>query len=427
MFPQDSTGSLAGKHAGKPSTARLDRPPCRSLHAFVILLLLGLGFFIAWNERGRTRRGFQASSSTASYDQLEPQAASWSQTAQHLPERPRAPLITSNCGVLFDPTVPSALAWLARQQHSDGSWSLSGPFQGGVDPAEPVMATALAMLTFQGSGQTDREGKHKPQLLKAKTWLLASQQADGSWVADRQDNQRSVQGLASLALCELFRMTGDAELKPVVEPAIQQCASRLAEPFADGTGRADAEAGMAWLLMALRSAKGTCGLSDTTLVQIGVVLDRLEHTDPPGRADGSTLADGALPASPAPAAMLCRVLWDWQRADPLVQERVQRWPSGEFWPRGNPWDDAQPYGRDVQSWYFATQVLHACRGPAWDRWNAALRSVVPQAQVKTGRNAGSWDPDGDRSGQVGGRLMVTCLATCALQVYYRYLPIYDHK
>jgi hypothetical protein len=427
MFPQDSTGSLAGKHAGKPSTARLDRPPCRSLHAFVILLLLGLGFFIAWNERGRTRRGSQASSSTASHDGLEPQAAPWSQAAQRLPER-RPQLITYGCCKLEESSVSKAEKWLAKQQHSDGSWSLTGPFEGGVEPAERVMATALAMLSFQGAGNLDRRGKYALPVRKAKDWLLANQQPDGSWTADHQDNQRSVQGLASLALCELFRMTGDAELKPSVEAAMEQCSALLGASFTDGTAPEQADSGMVWLLMALRSAEGAYGVSDGTLVQIAAVLDTLESEQPlAGQSDGSLLSDGSLAAPPGPAAMLCNVLWDWRRADPLVRERVQRWPSGEFWPRGNPWDDAQPYGRDVQSWYFATQVLHACRGPAWDRWNRELRSVVPKAQVQTGRNAGSWGPDDDRSGQVGGRLMVTCLATCALQVYYRYLPIYDHK
>jgi hypothetical protein len=65
-------------------------------------------------------------------------------------------------------------------------------------------------------------------------------------------------------------------------------------------------------------------------------------------------------------------------------------------------------------------------GKWWERWNGTMRQVVPAAQVKEGKEAGSWKPDlQDRFEFVGGRLYVTCLSIYMLEVYYRHLPIYS--
>ena len=81
--------------------------------------------------------------------------------------------------------------------------------------------------------------------------------------------------------------------------------------------------------------------------------------------------------------------------------------------------------RDVYYWYYATQVLHNMCGPAWDTWNRRMRRVLIESQVKEGCAAGSWDPDEDRWGPSGGRLMVTSLSALTLEIYYRYLPLYQ--
>ena len=44
-------------------------------------------------------------------------------------------------------------------------------------------------------------------------------------------------------------------------------------------------------------------------------------------------------------------------------------------------------------------------------------------QIKEGHMAGSWTPK-EQHDQAGGRLYMTALACCTLEVYYRHLPIY---
>ena len=55
--------------------------------------------------------------------------------------------------------------------------------------------------------------------------------------------------------------------------------------------------------------------------------------------------------------------------------------------------------------------------------NYVVREVLISEQIKTGKDAGSWDPN-DEWGRYGGRLYSTALATLTLEVYYRFLPLY---
>jgi hypothetical protein len=56
-----------------------------------------------------------------------------------------------------------------------------------------------------------------------------------------------------------------------------------------------------------------------------------------------------------------------------------------------------------------------------------MRKANPAAQVEDGREAGSWDPDLDTCGHIGGRLFTTCFLTCMLEVNYRYLSLYGGR
>jgi len=59
--------------------------------------------------------------------------------------------------------------------------------------------------------------------------------------------------------------------------------------------------------------------------------------------------------------------------------------------------------------------------------NQVLRDHLIETQVKGGDAAGSWKPTGDRGAGAGGRLYQTCLSVMTLEVYYRYLPLYQKE
>jgi hypothetical protein len=75
-------------------------------------------------------------------------------------------------------------------------------------------------------------------------------------------------------------------------------------------------------------------------------------------------------------------------------------------------------------WYYATLALHQTQGEAWRRWNEALQTKLLATQRQDGSWAGSWDPD-PVWGRCGGRVYSTSLCTLCLEVYYRYLPLYE--
>jgi hypothetical protein len=74
-------------------------------------------------------------------------------------------------------------------------------------------------------------------------------------------------------------------------------------------------------------------------------------------------------------------------------------------------------------WYYGTLAMYQNGGRAWQDWNSVVREVLIGEQIKSGRLAGSWDPN-DEWGRYGGRLYSTALATLTLEVYYRFLPLY---
>jgi hypothetical protein len=75
--------------------------------------------------------------------------------------------------------------------------------------------------------------------------------------------------------------------------------------------------------------------------------------------------------------------------------------------------------------YHATYGMFQMGGDYWDEWNAKFRDPLIATQVRQGEPAGSWDPAGKAWGSAGGRVYVTAIYTLALEVYYRFLPVYQ--
>jgi hypothetical protein len=90
---------------------------------------------------------------------------------------------------------------------------------------------------------------------------------------------------------------------------------------------------------------------------------------------------------------------------------------------------ANPPGvKDVYYYYYATQVMHHFGGEDWRNWNEKMREYLIRTQdVSKSDDNGSWSEMDDEGigTKVGGRLMITSLNLLTLEVYYRYLPLYN--
>ena len=80
--------------------------------------------------------------------------------------------------------------------------------------------------------------------------------------------------------------------------------------------------------------------------------------------------------------------------------------------------------QDLYYWYYGTLAMYQYGGEPWRRWNDQLRDTLVATQRKQGHAAGSWDPK-DNWSLHGGRLYSTALSTLCLEVYYRFLPLYQ--
>jgi hypothetical protein len=321
--------------------------------------------------------------------------------------------------------VDAGLAWLAKQQRSDGTWSLKGPYTSGARQECVAAATAMAMLAFQGDGHTHQTGEYGPVMQKAMSALVKMQDAEGSfWQGEREHDWLYSHSQGTIAICELYGMTKDPALK---EPAQRAIDFLVGAQDALGGWKYQPRQGSdtsvtGWAVVALQSGlMADLNVPTPTLSKISSYLDKaareggVKYSYQPGMdPDLVMTAEG----------LLCRQYLGWAQND----ERLIA--GAEYLVRNR----MNYHDRDVYYWYYATQVLHHMEGKYWDAWNEVMRQELPKRQMKTGREAGSWDPDGenpDAWGSTGrgegGRLYVTCLSIYMLEVYYRHLPIYRTK
>ena len=338
--------------------------------------------------------------------------------------------------------VERALDWLARHQDIDGRWDGStakyddGSVVKGDDdftvhcpPGETCFGeciyweadtalTGLALLSYLGAGYTQTDGKYAETVGKGLNFLIAQQKPDG----DLRGRSRAVgmycHSMATIALCEAYALTGDERLRPPVERAVDflvkaRARDGLAWRYAPAAPVGDTSI-LGWVVMALKSAR-----------EVGITIP-------------STTQSGALgwlsKVASGPANGLAR----YQPLDPVTPTMTaEAWVCRQFLGVGGPGassleaaDYLLSHGPrsdqyNLYYWYYGTLAMYQHGGDAWYRWNGQVRDEIVRRQRPSGHPAGSWDPDDSPYGAKGGRIYCTALATLTLEVYYRYLRLYD--
>ena len=330
--------------------------------------------------------------------------------------------------------VLEGLKWLARNQKSDGSWSLEGPYANGARRENREAATAMALLAFQGAGKlpTGPRDDFGRTVKRGWNWLLDQQNKDGSFFDAGIANHRFyTHAQCTIALCELLAMTGDAQYRDKAQRAVDYFVATQSDKGGwkySPQGRSDLSV-TGWVLMALKSAR-MAGLEvpSEVFLEIEEFLDSVSRDDPPAYGPigsryvyeaANNFNREAMPTLTA-VGLLCRQYLGWKSKDHRLLNGV------EFLLTSLPeWRERRI---DVYYWYYATQVCLHAGGPNWEIWNKVTREMLPAQQETRGRERGSWDPRLDKWGRSsGGRLYVTCLAIYTLEVYYRHLPLYKQE
>lgn len=314
--------------------------------------------------------------------------------------------------------VVKGLEWLKRHQQRDGMWSLLGNYADGAPTENRVAATAMALLAFQGHGSTHQYGPYKDVVARAWNALIKKQDAEGNFFLTGGHHHRLyTHAQATIALCELYGMTKDATLKDAAERALTYCykAQSPQGGWRYAPGGASDTSVTGWFVMALQSGRMS-GL-DVPVVTLDKISAFLDTATTDGGSKYAYIPGQSDTLSMTAEGLLCRQYLGWNHDDPRLNQGIQ-------YLRDNPIRFAE---MDVYYWYYATQALHHMGGKPWQDWNRVMRQAVPENQLQTGKEAGSWDPQNDTHGHLGGRLYTTCLCIYMLEVYYRHLPLYKHN
>jgi hypothetical protein len=322
---------------------------------------------------------------------------------------------------LTEAAVARGLRWMAMHQNSNGSWSLHnfnrsrGCTCTGTGIQCDAAGTSLALLPYLGAGQTHLVGRYRETVSRGLRWMLETQREDGDLRASSRGNAGMyAHGQAAIVLCEAYLMTGDEELRAPAQKALDFIVE--AQHPAGGWRYRPGEAGdtsvVGWQVMALQSGRAAkLEVPETTLELAGHYLDSVQHRD--GALYSYQPGNGPTHVMTA-EALLCRMYLGWKLDMPALQRGIEHLADNHL-----P-DAAAP---NIYYWYYGTQAFHHHGGPEWERWNRRMREILIETQERRGHMAGSWTARGPHAA-AGGRLYMTALATCSLEVYYRHLPIF---
>jgi hypothetical protein len=282
--------------------------------------------------------------------------------------------------------------------------------------------TAFGVLPFLAAGVTHRNANRmKEDYTKnvdaALRFLMLHQDAKTGDLGGGM----YAHGLATIALCEAYGLTADSSLKASAQKAVDFIVS--AQDPAGGGWRYTPRSGgdtsvVGWQVMALKSAQMS-GLKVP-----GPTLDgATKWLNSCATSNGGGYGYTGPQETPTMSAvgLLCRQYLGWSPRHPGLLNGVAMLNKYAPGP-----------GTGINSMYFnyyATQVMHHMGGDSWGNWNPRMRDSLINSQDQ-GRaknrphQIGSWGPEGDAHGGVGGRLMQTSLSLLTLEVYYRHLPLY---
>jgi hypothetical protein len=288
----------------------------------------------------------------------------------------------------------------------------------------------MALLAFLGDGNTPTEGEFRQTMTRGADALLRFQDSDGNFYVGPEGQHRLyTQAQATIAVCELYGMTGDEQFREAAELAVEYC---LRSQAPEGgwryyPGQESDTSVTGWFVMALKSAEmAGIDVPQESFDRISAYLDKVQ--DEEGWRYKYRIVERDYSKTMTAEAVLCRQYLGWDRDDlrmrkavdyllqsPIVMPSIQLAGSRRS-------DGTNP---EVYYWYYASQTMHHYGGEEWEAWNANLREVLPAIQEKKGREQGSWSPRDDEWGSVGGRLFMTSLCLYTLEIYYRHLPLYQ--
>jgi len=312
--------------------------------------------------------------------------------------------------------VALGLQWLAKVQEADGSWNTGTGEVPGVDRGrgarrEPRQAgqsaygiTGLALLAFLGDGHTHKKkGPYQETIRRALAWIVQGMAANGSVQPSHTFYE---QGICGMALCEAYGMTKDRKLRGPAGRITKFILSQMGADGGYGYGGAGRDTSVTgFQIMAIKSAM-VAGFR-VRRSKVTKLKRYLAKSVLPDGQTGYNYQQGPRPSMTA-VGLFCRLFLSYGRKDVNVIKAAKIL-------------DAQgPTIQDEYYTYYGTFCMFQMGGGYWKRWNARFRDAVVALQV---RDSGFFHGSFPR--RRAGRVYGTAMYLLALEVYQRFLPMYD--
>ncbi|MBN9523552.1 hypothetical protein J0H58_34415 [bacterium] len=336
--------------------------------------------------------------------------------------------------------MAKGLAWLARQQKRDGHWEFDADRQYKTTD-DWATSTGMVLLPFLGAGQTHAAGDtYKKAVGDGLTWLKNDLNPKTGKFAHGSQQYMYGHGIATLALCEAYALTGDAALQAPAQAAVNYIVRGQGVDGSWGyhAGLSGDTSATGWQLQALFAARqGKLVVPDATVKNAVRFLDRVA-SGPTKSVYGYRGPNGRPGSSLSAVGLWSRYHFDgWTPDTPGIQDGTAELADPARRPKTAAQVKRSPAPPEMYFSYYATQVMHRAGGVAWRDWFlgpeengkrvGGMRDWLAAFQSANGNDAGSWATDRGVIGPHCGRVGTTALALLTLETPYRYLPLYRDR
>ena len=297
--------------------------------------------------------------------------------------------------------VTAGLDNLKEHQNEDGSW----PGHYGESPG----VVGIILLAFFAHGEVPGRGPYKETIDKALDFILACAQDDGL-ISRTGAAPMYNHGFATLALAEAYGMSK----RPKIERALRKAVDLIVRTQNTRGGwryqprPADDDITVTGCqLVALRAAANAGINVPRKTIEKG--LDYIE----------SCYAYGGFAYTPGGAPGAARTGIGALVLQLLGREDNEKVTKGIEYIKNNP--PRHPGSYFYYATYYCAQAMYQYGGAEWKAWDRDVTEQLLRLQIKSGTERGSWP----ETGAAGGKHYATAMALLALEVSWRYLPIYQ--